>query len=298
MNILMTGVTGYLGSAIARRIVDEPQLRLFGIKRSFSNTRRIHDLLDRLQCFDIDRVPLQTAFEAAPIDLVVHCATHYGHNNTGLSDLIEANLTMPLRLLDAAVAGGVKAFVNADTLLDRNVSNYSLSKKQFAEWLRRRETNILAIDVALETFFGPGDDPGKFATSIIRQLLQGTEHIPLTGGEQRRDFVFIDDVVTAFVHILRQACDTSTARRGYQRFEVGRGNAVTLKDFVLKIQHITGNTSTLLDFGALPYRPNEMMCIQADLTRLRTLGWSPVVPLEEALFRTVEAERRTLCQPT
>ncbi len=49
------------------------------------------------------------------------------------------------------------------------------------------------------------------------------------------------------------------------------------------------------DFGALPYRPNEIWRMVGDSSRARAvLGWSPAVPLDEGLARTVEWYRDRL----
>jgi CDP-paratose synthetase len=128
---------------------------------------------------------------------------------------------------------------------------------------------------------------------VIRELLLGAESIPLTPGAQKRDFVFIDDVVSAFECVVRHVTGRGGDAKGYESFEVGRGEPVAVRDFLLMMRDIAGNMKTKLDFGALPYRPHEIMSVSADISKVQALGWSPSVSLQEGLRRTIEEERKS-----
>jgi len=295
MNILMTGITGYLGSAIAHRLVNQSGIRLFGLKRSSSDTSRIKKIINKIECFNIDKMPLCAAFEKVQVNIVLHCATNYGRNHGRRSDMVETNLILPLRLLEASIEHKVSAFINTDTMLDKGISDYSLSKRQFNDWLQIYGAEILAVNVALEHFFGPGDDPSKFVSFVIREMLENVPRILLTTGVQKRDFVHIEDVVTAFDCIIKHACRQGSRNKGYEAFEIGRGESISIKEFVLMIREITGNVTTSLEFGALPSRKNEIMCIMADISKIKRLGWTPSLSLFDALRLTIEEEKNRLC---
>jgi nucleoside-diphosphate-sugar epimerase len=145
--------------------------------------------------------------------------------------------------------------------------------------------------MSLEHFFGPGDDASKFVTHIIQSLVHETPSIPLTKGEQKRDFIFIDDVVNAFMCVLENASDQSI---GYREYEVGSGHSISIKELVTLAKSLSGNEKTSLDFGFLPYRRNEAMDVQVDISQLRTLGWRASCDLRESLLRTIEFERTWL----
>ena len=53
---------------------------------------------------------------------------------------------------------------------------------------------------------------------------------------------------------------------------------------------ITGNTVTRLDFGAVPYRANELMDSKTDISALKALGWRPEISLEDGIRMTIEKE--------
>jgi nucleoside-diphosphate-sugar epimerase len=285
--ILLTGGPGFLGSSLLERLVSAG-CRVIVLKRTTSFTDRISALIGGVAVYDIDAVPLERVFSENRIDMIIHCATDYGRKEKVPLDLLDANLFLPLKLLELGVENGVSCFINTDTVLDKNISYYSLSKSQFKDWLKLYSNQLTCISVALEHFYGPFDDESKFATFIIRSILRNVERIPLTAGAQRRDFIYIDDVVDAFENILRHSCSLGN---GYSDFQVGSGTTVSIRDFVCLVKRISGNEITALDFGALPYREHEVMESSADTSNVRALGWLAKTSLEAGLQQTINRER-------
>jgi nucleoside-diphosphate-sugar epimerase len=218
------------------------------------------------------------------IDCILHCATDYGRKKVDPIRTIEANLILPLKLLHAGASNGVSCFINTDSILDKNVSNYSLSKKQFVDWLETYSDRITGINVALEHFYGPDDDPSKFVTYVIDSLLSNVGRLELTLGHQKRDFIYIDDVTQAFMKLID---NVKSFKRGFYRFEVGSGKPVEIRAFIKLAKKLCENEITFLDFGAIPYRKNEVMNSDVDTSGLKKMGWHPLISLEEGLIKTI-----------
>jgi CDP-paratose synthetase len=288
--ILLTGATGYLGSNILRTLVERDH-EIVVLKRSFSNPARIRELSGRFASYDIDAIDLEDAFRDRKIEMILHCATDYGRKNRDSLQIVEANLLLPLRLLELGHKHGVNIFINTDTILDKRVNKYSLSKSQFKEWLVEHSRDMACFNVALEHFYGPGDDKTKFVSFVIHELLTERDRIELTPGEQERDFIFIDDTVDAFVRIIEHAEKTES---GFFNFEVGSGSAITIRAFVELLKRACGNERTDLMFGAVPYRPNEVMSRITDTTPLNRLGWRTKHTLIQGIEKTIEFERKEL----
>jgi nucleoside-diphosphate-sugar epimerase len=287
--ILLTGGTGFLGSNLLKNLIPL-NYKLILLKRSFSNTSRINDFIDKVITYDIDREEdLECIFRKHQIDMIIHCATSYGRREVAPLTIIAANLLLPLKLLQLGLEHNVTCFINSDTLLDKRVSHYSLSKSQFKDWLRAYSDKMACVNIALEHFYGPYDDDSKFVTYIIRHILENIENIDLTIGEQKRDFIYIDDVVDAFEKIIRYSL---SVEGGFFDYEIGTNRPFKIREFVTLVKKMSENTKTHLNFGALPYRPNEIMDSQADTTAIKKLGWKPKVSLEDGLRKTIDFERR------
>ena len=289
-NILLTGGTGFLGSALLRAFVTDPNSQITVLKRSTSRTDRVNDLLqhDRIRWIDLDRTDLAELFRTSAFDIILHCATNYGRGKRSILDTASANLLLPLTLLQLGVEHGVKTFINTDTVIDKRVNEYSLSKKQFLEWLQNSAGRIQGVNVALEHFYGPFDDESKFTTMIFHKLMRGESQIDLTPGEQKRHFIFVDDVVRAFSCILEKL---DTLPSGFSSFVVSTERSVSIREFVRLSKSIIGNTSTHLNFGAIPYRVNELMDSRTDISALKALGWEPKFFLEQGIQMTIEKEK-------
>ncbi|MGD0279707.1 MAG: NAD(P)-dependent oxidoreductase [Smithella sp.] len=286
-NVLLTGATGFLGSNIIK-ILSKENFNIIILKRSFSKTHRIDDIADRIKSYNADQIKLEDIFVENKIDIIVHCATVYGQRDIEPLSLIEANLTLPLQLLELGKKNRVSCFINTDTILDKRVSYYSLSKNQFREWLELYANEMICLNVALEHFYGPYDDNTKFVSYIIDSILNNAEKIDLTAGKQKRDFIYIDDVVSAFIAIIK---NMDKFKKGFLRYEIGTGNAVEIQKFVRLVKDIAKNNRTVLNFGAIPYRENETMKSRADITEICKLNWKPEYTLEEGLLRTINIER-------
>jgi CDP-paratose synthetase len=285
--ILMTGATGFLGSHLLKRLV-RSEYKIAICKRSFSNTSRIQSLLSKVEHFDLDKDTIEKIFSKARPDIIIHCATDYGRKDRHPLSVIETNLILPLKLLKEGVANGASCFINTDTILDKRISNYSLSKQQFKQWFKLYSDKLVCVNIALEHFYGPYDDRTKFVSYVLEELLSNAAQIDLTKGRQKRDFIYIDDVIDAFVTILSHL---DKIPKGFHDFEIGTDKQMEIRQFVMLIKKLAGNKDTKLNFGALPYRKNEQMDPTIDTAAIRKLGWSPKYSVKEGIMKTIKIEK-------
>lgn len=286
--ILVTGGTGFLGSNLIKRLIND-NVHLIILKRSQSDLKRLQDVADRVRFFNLDEIKLDKIFRDCHPDIVIHCATDYGRHFDTVN-LVETNLILPLQLLQQCVNKKQTLFINTDTILDKRVNAYALSKSQFLDWLKFHASLLPCINIALEHFYGPFDNTSKFCSKIVSDFLHDVASIDLTPGEQRRDFIYIDDVIDAFMVLIRYGLAQSN---GLCQFEVGTGCNVKIREFVLLAQKLVGNVNTKLNFGALSYRQNEVMEYSVQLDPLLRLGWKPRFNLEKGLSKMINTEKNS-----
>lgn len=284
--ILVTGATGFLGGHIVEALVSEG-FSVVALKRSSSSCWRINDLVEKIKIYNIDITPIEKVFSENYIYGVIHTACNYGRDSSSLDEIINTNVNFGVKILTLAKESKVKVFINSDSMLSRNTSAYALSKRHFAEWLRTMSGSIKVINLRIEHMFGLNDDVTKLVPWVISQLGQRSRSIALTSGLQKRDFIFVTDVVSAVMLLLH----THFSLTGFEEYEVGTGSSVPLRSFLNLTRdvyrEVHGDTDTEFAFGAIPDRPGESVSVQVDIGKLTALGWSPVVGHREGLQRIV-----------
>lgn len=290
--ILLTGATGFLGSHLLKKLLDNG-FNVIILKRSFSKIDNISELINKIKFYDIDKTDISVAFEENKIDTIIHAATDYGRNSS-ISKLLNSNLIFPVELLELAIEHKVKYFINTDTFYSKNDTNYShlssytISKRSLQIWLKYFSQNIHIINMVLEHIYGENDNDTKFVTQIIKKIaLEKVQKIDLTLGEQKRDFIYIDDVTNAYICVLN---NLSKIKNNYTTFDIGTGKNISIKDFVTAIKNIS-NCKTILNFGVIPYRNGEIMDAKADTKNINALGWHSQYSYEQGILATITKEK-------
>lgn len=290
--ILLTGATGVLGHKLATALLSADH-DIVALKRKSSSLAGIHDIAADIAFFDIEGINFEQFFSnCGKIDVIIHTATCYGRNNETVSEIFSANTEFPLRLLDAGNRNGVRMFFNTDTSLDKYLNLYSLSKNQLLQWGRffSRDKKIRFGNIKLEHFYGPDDDPTKFSAYVINNCLANVPELKLTNGEQLRDFIHIDDVVSAYLILLE---NMDSFHDFFVEFDVGSGQSISIRQFVETVHRLT-QSKTQLAFGALPYREGEVMYSEADTSALMALGWHCRHDIGTGLKQVIQQEKGRL----
>lgn len=288
MNLLITGATGFLGSALVRHWLYEGNT-ITVLSKPSSSLKRLTGMEQSLQIahFTSDNDVIQLVQDTRP-DVIVHNACVYGRRGETAPQILDVNVRLGLLLIQGTLLtkGNRISFINTSSVLDPAVSIYAMSKQHFSQWgsalAKQNSSRLQFIDVRLQHMYGPGDDIDKFFGLVLHSCQCNQDALALTEGRQRRDFIYIDDVVRAYDTIAKNLNAFSDA----DQIDVGSGEAPTVRHFVETIHSLTGSR-TKLQFGALPYRENEAMFSQADLHRMRGLGWEPEYDLEKGIRKTI-----------
>jgi len=128
--------------------------------------------------------------------------------------------------------------------------------------------------------YGPQDDAQHLIPKVIQQLLH-RQQPALTAGEQRWDYLFVEDAAEAL-------CRVAFTPQVDGVFNLGSGEAHQVRKIVERIRDQI-DPRLPLNLGALPYRPDQVMHLQTQIDRLRTAtGWQPRTALADGLTKTVD----------
>jgi nucleoside-diphosphate-sugar epimerase len=291
MKIVLTGGTGFLGKSILKSFLNEGcEVIVISRRKDFS------DAFDGVEFVKPDLESINRLFiKHNNIDVVVHAATDYGRSGEDITSVFFSNVYFPMTLMNAAINNSVALFVNIDSFFNDGAGKYSylgeyaLSKRNFQEWGSAVASRTLINFINLKMFhlYGPNDGADKFIPSTILACLRGDE-LDLTLGEQKRDFIFVQDAVVALNLIIKKELNSTS---GYVNYDIGSGSAISIREMVEKIKSLTGSHSQL-NFGAVPSRVGEFEKSVANISMLRSLGWPDLHSLEDGLNLTIKSYMR------
>lgn len=284
MKVLLTGATGFLGSHLLADFLRR-EYQVVIAKRESTDMSPLLQRFGVLEAWNIETDEFDNLFSShLKVDAIVHAATDYGRDDSRPTATFWANEAFPVRLLDLAIKNKVALFINVDTFFNNqskvvydHLGAYTLSKRHFQEWGLHCATagRVNFANLRLFHLYGPGDGNDKFVPAMVRRCLAG-EEIDLSDGEQKRDFIHVDDAVSAIGAVLEAEL---TQGPGYRHFDVGTGTSLRIRDFMETVQRLCASGAKL-NFGALPTRKGEFQDSCADTRALRALGWEARVEIE------------------
>lgn len=290
--IVLTGATGFLGSNLLGELLANGY-EVAATIRTGSDFTRIERWLGHgnIKLYNIERINPRVIFEDNKIDVIVHTATEYGRRGGAISNILDSNLILPIRLIELGIKYNSTCFINTDSYFNKggssysNLLNYSLSKKSLLVWLKQLSNQIRVVNVTLEHMYGPRDSRSKFVENLIQEIaVERLSRVSLTHGHQKRDFVYVDDVAEAFIKLIEYG---RTHEFTFKNFEVGTGESVQVRDFAQAIKDLS-LSSSVLGFGDIEYRSDEIMDSKADISGLVELGWTPTIMIQEGLWRVLQ----------
>ncbi|GAB4469401.1 MAG: hypothetical protein Kow00124_04520 [Anaerolineae bacterium] len=298
--VVVTGGTGFIGAHLVRRLVQEgAQVTIFA--RHTSERSRILDVADAVKLREVDIRSAGAVTEAVTRsrpEVVFHLAAE-GVTNPFLSHEIalDVNLYGTLNVIRAAAGAGASRIIHTGTSYEYGdkaatgeldpISSYAASKA--AAWafshMYYRTQGWPIVCLRLFQVYGPGQE-GTLIPSAIEAAFHG-QSFPTTQGEQVRDWVYIDDVIEAYIRAaVVEGVEGAT-------FDIGTGRGTTVRQVVENIFSRFEGAQPVI--GALPYRPGEIASLIARTDEVEArLGWQAAVPLNEGLTRTIQAYRARL----
>jgi nucleoside-diphosphate-sugar epimerase len=144
---------------------------------------------------------------------------------------------------------------------------------------------MTGVTARLFTVYGPGEHSGRLLPSLL-ETARTRAPLALTGGHQRRDFVYVEDVAEGLARLGR-----AHVRPG-EVVNLATGCLTTVRSFAETAAELLELPTSLLQFGALPTRADEMDHADVAVERLQSLtGWLPPTPPVDGIRKTIQFDR-------
>ena len=267
--VLLTGASGFVGSAILRRLVaDGTEVVTLGRAEQAPIPGIVHHRLDLLEA---DRARLRKAIGQAACDRLIHAAWYTAHADYLTAEINRAWLQGSIRLFEAFRGAGQGRMIGLGTCVEyapdggrctegktplRPDTLYGECKKVLSEKLLAMSDTLWA---RIFFVYGPGDRAGRLVPHLIEQASAGRP-VSVRYGGLRRDYIHIDDLAAQIVALAGSDFTGPV--------NTGTGRAVPLSDIAEAAAEASGRPELA--------EPNERideaqpLVIEADMERCRT----------------------------
>jgi len=336
LKILVTGAAGFIGFMQSVRLLERGD-EVIGI----DNLNDYYDVglklarLERLRNFpsfkfiklDIaNRDSVAELFAKEQPERVVHLAAQAGvrYSITNPYTYVDSNIVGFINILEGCRHHSVRHLVYASSSsvygantripysihdnVDHPISLYAASKKA-NELMAHTYSHLYRLPTTGLRFFtvyGPWGRPDMSPFLFTRNILKGEPIDVFNYGKHRRDFTYIDDIVTGITKVLdwpaepnpewsSEKPDTGTSTAPYRLYNIGSNNAIHLLDFIETLEQALGKKAIL---NLLPMQPGDVLETYADVSELiKEFDYKPNTPLEVGVRAFVEWYRE-MYQPT
>jgi UDP-glucose 4-epimerase len=303
---LITGVAGFIGSALARAVLAQgDQVR--GIDNFATGKRenlgeifaqmdfRQVDLLDlealREACVEVDYVLHQAAIPSVPKSVLDPLGSNRANVDGTVNLLVAARDAKVRRVVYAASSsayGDTPTLPKREDMTPNPISPYAVAKLASEHYMISfyRCYGLETVCLRYYNVFGPRQDPTSPYSGVLAKfitlMLKGETPTIFGDGTQSRDFTYIDNTVEA--NLL--AAKAPAAEVAGRVFNVATGRRVDLNEMFQALKKLTGYSG---DVRYGPERSGDIKHSLADIAQAeKHMGYKPKVDFEEGLRRTVE----------
>ncbi len=301
MRILITGSSGFLGSWICR--VLSPFHEVCALVRPSSDTYRLLSI-ENLQIVRRESSQWPTCVSAHKPDVLI-LADWWGVKNHDRNEEAQfENLARMQSIALAAKEAGVGLVIGvgsqaelgpvsdriSEDLPDNPTTKYGMAKCQARKIIQDGLVGSSTRFAWIRIFstYGPLDADSWLIPSLIDTLSQA-KPMDLTLGEQEWSYLHAFDLARAFQAVLESKTIAGIINVGNpQTINLKHAIEIIAKD--LRAEH-------LLNFGALAYRPDQVMKLEPACESLSAMGWRPIVAFDDGVRQTIQWQRGLAVDP-
>jgi GDP-4-dehydro-6-deoxy-D-mannose reductase len=306
MNVLITGIDGFVGSHLAEEVLTHPSVRLFGLVEKRGRTWNLATVADRIQFHECDITnagAIREVIQSIKPDQIYHLAgqAFVPFSIKNPSETFRVNIEGGLNLLEAirfhvpscavliVSSGEVYGAVKAENLPITELcpfapgNPYAASKAciDLIAQQYKRSYSVQVVVVRPFNHIGPRQSEQFVASAFAKQIAEiklGRLEPRLHVGNlaPKRDFTDVKDIVRAYHTLLSKPVQDTV-------FNICSGNAVSVRDILDMLCDIAGVTVEIVP-DPERMRNNEVPLVVGSAEQLhRVTGWEPKIPLRETL---------------
>ena len=270
MNILVTGATGFIGSNIAKYLVQNNH-NVIATHRSSSSFQKCQEFKDRILWINTDNVGWKKLIIEISPEILIHSAWggieatdrsdwDYQLQNFKFSkeyfDLVEKTGIRKIIAFGSQAEYGRQIHTATEESQLQPEDAYGAVKALTANYLRTKFDNssISWYWIRIFSLFGENENANWLMPSVINKLLKN-EPIALTACEQKYNYLYIDD----FMKKLNLVIEDQANKSGV--YNICNKDAISIKEILYQIADLMDKPKELLKIGQLEYRPNQNMFI-------------------------------------
>jgi nucleoside-diphosphate-sugar epimerase len=297
----VTGASGFVGANLARRLLHDGHDVHLLLRPGYAPWRidEIRGQVTLHLASLADRDQLATVVRHARPEWIFHLATHGAYSSqTDLGEMVQTNVLGTINLVEECLKVGFDAFVNTGSSSEYGLKDHAPSER---EWLdpnsyyavtkasaslycryTAQRHGVLLPTLRLYSVYGPYEEPTRLLPTLLRLGLE-SRLPPLVNPETSRDFVYVDDVVEAYLQATTGERDEPGAI-----YNVGTGVQTSLREVVELTRRLL-QLETEPNWGTMPARIWDTQVWVADPRKIREqLGWVPKYTLEQGLRHHLE----------
>ncbi len=298
MRVLVTGAAGFVGAVLARRLVADGH-EVEAVVHPRSDIWRLEGVEARVHLIDLAEEPAASeVVDGVRPEWIFHLAAHGAYpSQSDFRAMVRTNVLGTIHLVESCLRIGFDALVNTGSSSEygfkdhapaedeepRPSSDYAVTKLTATLYCRgaAARSGLSIPTLRLYSVYGPFEEPSRFVSQLAVRGLEG-KLPPLVSPDVARDFVFVDDVVEAYL--------AAASRRGPEPgavYNVGTGRQTSIREAV-EVARRALSIETNPEWGTMPNRAWDTPVWIANPEKIeRELGWKPRTTFEEGYSRFV-----------